>query len=206
MLVNRLPVAVMAAGSSCRFGSDKRFFCLPTGTTILQTTLSNIISAHSDNSIHLVVSHSDNAPVFIALLPSSSSLIVSKHSHEGLGGSLKDLMCWLAESSCAQADAIGVYLADMPRITSNTMQMLQKKAAVNKIVRPVYNGVLGHPVWIGREFWSSFRGLTGDNGGREVLKAFILQTEFVEVEDAGVIMDVDTPEAAVGLYGLNSRE
>jgi len=200
MLVDRLPVALMAAGSSRRFGSDKRFFCLPDGQTILQKTLNRIVRVHPENSIYLVVANSDELVIFNDLLPSKSSLVVSTHFHEGLGGSLRDLMCyWLEKDEYSQVTAIGVYLADMPAISSDTMMMLKNKAGVNKIVRPVYNNTLGHPVWIGREFWPFFKSLTGDDGGRKVLKKFTLQTEFIEVEDAGVIMDLDTPESVTSL-------
>ncbi|MDB4836983.1 nucleotidyltransferase family protein [Marinomonas sp.] len=195
---NTLPVAIMAAGSARRFGSDKRFYPLQNGQSILQTTLSNMARVHPENSLHLVVSHSDALPIFTDVLPAESSLIVSSHSHEGLGGSLKDLMCYLLDKDqYSEVTAIGVYLADMPAISPDTMAMLRGRASTNKIVRPVYGNTLGHPVWIGREFWPLFYDLTGDNGGREILKKLTLQTECIEVEDAGVVMDFDTPKSVI---------
>jgi molybdenum cofactor cytidylyltransferase len=199
-----LPVAIMAAGSARRFGSDKRLYPLQNGQSILQMTLSNIARAHPENSLYLVIAHSDVLSTFTELLPPDSSLIVSSHSHEGLGGSLKDLMCyWLDKDKYSEIIAIGVYLADMPAISLDTMAILKSKANANKIVRPVYNNTLGHPVWIGREFWPLFYDLTGDSGGREILKKLTLQTEFIKVEDAGVIMDLDTPESMISWQEKN---
>ncbi|ETX12662.1 hypothetical protein MUS1_00405 [Marinomonas ushuaiensis DSM 15871] len=190
MLADRLPVAVMAAGSSRRFGSDKRSHRLPDGRTMIQFTLDQLVNAHAIADILVVTSDTSITPD----LSSPVSILVADNAISGLGSSLNDLFGYVTrEPHYYDAPAIAIYLADMPAIQVSTMTALKAKATASHIIRPTYNGVAGHPVWIGRAFWSKFLSLSGDDGGKQILKQFKSKTEFVEVDDPGVVLDIDTP-------------
>lgn len=186
----------MAAGASSRFGSDKRFYILPSGFSILETTLKNISLAHPDSDLSLVLSTTDHPKDFQQLLPTGASVITAVHANNGLGASLSDLIVQsLDKDPSSEVTALGIYLADMPSIAPQTMNRLEQKANRAKIVRPTYKGVPGHPVWIGRNLWGLFKNLTADEGGKQLLKGLESLVELVEVNDDGVVIDLDTPEA-----------
>ncbi|MBD5771953.1 MAG: nucleotidyltransferase family protein [Marinomonas colpomeniae] len=197
MLVDRLPVAVMAAGISRRFGSDKRSYRLPDGRTMIQFTLDQLVNAHSIADILVVTSGTSIIPDLSYPVP----ILIVENSVSGLGSSLNNLFGYVTrEPRYRNAPAIGVYLADMPAIQVSTMTALKAKATASKIVRPTYKGVAGHPVWIGRAFWSEFLSLSGDDGGKQILKQFKSKTEFVEIDDPGVVLDIDTPLEAMAWW------
>ncbi|MCY1461558.1 hypothetical protein D9M71_792270 [compost metagenome] len=47
----------------------------------------------------------------------------------------------------------------------------------------------------GRDFWPALARLKGDEGARSVLKAHADRCVRLDVEDAGVLRDVDSPDA-----------
>ncbi|MEO9653508.1 nucleotidyltransferase family protein [Marinomonas sp.] len=186
----------MAAGTSSRFGSDKRFYILPNGATILETTIKNISLAHPNSDLSLVLSTTDHHKDFLPLLPINATLVTAAHAVNGLGASLSDLIAHrLEKDPSSEVTALGIYLADMPAIGPQTMSRLEQRANRAKVVRPTYKGLPGHPVWIGRDLWDLFKNLTADEGGKQALKGLGPLVELVEVNDSGVVMDLDTPDA-----------
>ena len=59
---------------------------------------------------------------------------------------------------------------------------------------PRHAGQQGHPVIFGRDFWPALGQLAGDEGARAVVRAQRDCCVVVDVEDAGVLRDVDTPQ------------
>lgn len=67
---------------------------------------------------------------------------------------------------------------------------------VKSVIVPRYNGRRGHPVGFGRVWYQSMRQLTGDSGARAIVESALKAgngIEFVDVEDAGVLQDLDQP-------------
>ncbi|MEG0245615.1 MAG: NTP transferase domain-containing protein, partial [Pseudomonas sp.] len=64
-----------------------------------------------------------------------------------------------------------------------------------RIVLPLYQGQRGHPVIFGRAFWPALVQLQGDQGGRQIIQDNPQACVTVAVDDAGVVLDVDVPQA-----------
>jgi molybdenum cofactor cytidylyltransferase len=62
------------------------------------------------------------------------------------------------------------------------------------VVIPTYHGRRGHPVLIGRQLFDELLGLASDAGADSVVRRYRPATRYVEVEDEGVVIDVDEPE------------
>jgi len=60
---------------------------------------------------------------------------------------------------------------------------------------PQHDGRQGHPVLFGRDFWAALSRLTGDEGARSVVRAHPASCIRLDVEDPGVLQDVDRPDA-----------
>jgi molybdenum cofactor cytidylyltransferase len=95
----------------------------------------------------------------------------------------------------SNADAVAIFLGDMPWITAASIDRLIAAAAADRIVLPEFNGQPGHPVIFGRRFWPELLLVTGDTGARSVLQAHPEAVQRVKVDDPGVLQDVDTPQA-----------
>ena len=62
------------------------------------------------------------------------------------------------------------------------------------VVIPTYHGRRGHPVLIGQQLFEELLGLSSDVGADSVVRRYRAATRFVEVEDEGIVIDVDDPE------------
>jgi len=92
--------------------------------------------------------------------------------------------------------AVLLTLGDQPYIGSRVIDRLVEVSHRDKrsIVVPTFQGRRGHPVLFRREIWPRLQALTGDVGGKELLRRYPEDVCEVEVDDRGVLMDIDRPE------------
>ncbi|WP_050577211.1 nucleotidyltransferase family protein [Pseudomonas cremoricolorata] len=177
---------LLAAGKGRRFGSDKRQARLADGQTLLAASVGN---AQAQFAEVWVVIGADDDPQALGL-PMSVQLVRAPRGSDGMGASLAAGMQALAGSP---AEAVAVLLGDMPWIAGATLARLQQAAGAELIVMPHCHGQRGHPVLFGRAFWAALGESSGDQGGRQVLRDNAHACRVIEVIDAGVLRDVDTP-------------
>ncbi|SFS29197.1 NTP transferase domain-containing protein [Pseudomonas sp. NFACC42-2] len=97
-----------------------------------------------------------------------------------------------AVAASASADGWLVVLGDMPFIQSSSIERVIDVLEEDGISVPVHAGDYGHPVAFGRAFGPDLMALTGDRGGKPLFaRARVWE---VQVEDAGVLWDVDLPK------------
>jgi molybdenum cofactor cytidylyltransferase len=102
-------------------------------------------------------------------------------------------------------DAAFVLLGDMPRVGADLLRRMS--AAYNptegrSIIVPSFAGKRGNPVLWDRRFFAEMMALAGDVGAKHLIGEHADQVTEVEARDAGIMMDVDTPEAYRELTGL----
>lgn len=180
---------MLAAGRSRRFGSDKRQAALGAGQTLLGASL---MAAQQALPELWLVLRDDDEPQGLGL-NADVHRVFSQAAAQGMGHSLADGVAALTAQT--SADAVAILLGDMPWILPATITQLAAQADAEHIVVPTYNGEPGHPVIFGRQFWPALLGLEGDTGARSVLLANAHAVRRVAVADAGVVRDVDTPQA-----------
>jgi molybdenum cofactor cytidylyltransferase len=84
--------------------------------------------------------------------------------------------------------------ADMPRImTSTTAQLVTALRSGAALAAPYYQGRRGHPVAFSNRFAGALRALSGDVGARRILERNTKQLVSIATDDAGVLVDIDTP-------------
>ena len=66
---------------------------------------------------------------------------------------------------------------------------------------PRYRGRRGHPVWFARELIPEFLALPEGAAARDVVRAHAARTEFLDLEDPGIVADIDDPQAYRDLVG-----
>ena len=94
----------------------------------------------------------------------------------------------------------------MPRVKASHVDRLI--AAFNPlegraICVPTFTGKRGNPVLWGARFFDEMRAVAGDVGARHLIGAHGELVAEVPIDDDGVLVDVDTPEAltAIGAGG-----
>ena len=67
------------------------------------------------------------------------------------------------------------------------------------IWRPCFRGQPGHPVLFGRDFWPALAGIDGESGAASLIRQHASHYRTHDVDDAGVVFDVDTPDTLSSL-------
>ena len=94
----------------------------------------------------------------------------------------------------ADVDAILVFLGDMPMISPETIQTLIDSYQPEKIIVPSYQKQRGHPVMFTKRFFGELLALPANAQPRAVLQANPNAVHVLEVEDEGILIDIDTPD------------
>ena len=189
MTVNPPLALIMAAGFSRRFKTDKRFATLADGQGVLEKTLQNIVASGLD--YRLAIKEKDLALALMQTLP-AEKLLILKNSHKGLGHSIRDAIAAIEKDH----DSVLICLADMPTIKPATYKHIADTLIQGDYdaLIPCYRSQSGNPVAIKRQFFSAFKQLQGDKGGKKVLQADDEKCFRLEIDDPGIIIDIDIPE------------
>jgi len=179
---------LLAGGRARRFGADKLLHPLPGGQPIVLASLNRLEQAGVDRCLVLVA---PRRPLLMrALEESGARLQICDEAPQGMG---QTLACGVR----ATCDAAGwvVALADMPFVQVSTIaRVVERLRAGAAIVAPRYRGRRGHPVGFSAAFGDALAALYGDVGARQVLESNAERLEYVDVDDAGILRDVDTRE------------
>jgi molybdenum cofactor cytidylyltransferase len=68
---------------------------------------------------------------------------------------------------------------------------------------PRHQGRRGHPIWFSRDLIAEFLGLPENGAAREIVRAHAAQTEFLDVDDPGILADIDDAAAYDRLTGAS---
>jgi molybdenum cofactor cytidylyltransferase len=58
---------------------------------------------------------------------------------------------------------------------------------------PRYRDSRGHPIWFHRRLIAEFLALPEGGAAREVVRRHADRTEFLDLDDPGIVADIDTP-------------
>lgn len=187
---------LLAAGYARRFGSNKLLHPLPPGSENAGVPIALAAARRFVEALPepVAVIRPRAQKLGKMLRGAGCNTVVCKNAAEGMGASL-------AEGVRAAADAHGwvVALADMPYIKPETVRVIARALSEGAaIAAPSYRGERGHPVGFARRFLDELSGLHGDTGARGILKAHPDWITLYEVDDPGVLRDVDEPSDLEG--------
>lgn len=98
-------------------------------------------------------------------------------------------------AACPQPGGWLIVLGDMPFILPLSIERVIAGMAADTISVPVHDGEYGHPVAFAGSFGPALMALSGDRGARPLFAS--ARVVEVEVDDPGVLWDVDVPGALV---------
>ena len=181
----RIAGILLAAGAATRFGGDKLLATLDDGSTIGRRSCANLVAAVPEVFAVVRAGDDDLAGEFTA---AGAQTTVCADAQAGMGASLAH-----GVRTAGDADAVIVALADMPWIHPATLAAvageLRRGASV---VVPRYQGRRGHPVGFARMHFPELTRLGNDEGARELI-AKAGDVCWIDVDDPGVLRDVDVP-------------
>ena len=192
-----IPAIVLAAGASVRMGRPKALLRCPDpdegrgrDRTFLRTILETLRDGGVDDTV--VVVRPGDAGVLDEIAATGFGRAAINPRPEQ--GQLSSLLTGLDAVDAPDIDAVLVTLVDVPLITATTVRILCERAPASPaaIVRAVYRGRHGHPVIFKRALFTELRRADPAVGAKAVVRAAAI--EDVEVDDPGVVEDVDTPD------------
>lgn len=178
---NQGAILILAAGISKRFGSDKRAHLLSKSPMIQQTL--DIYSKTSTN-VYIVHRPNDGLREFVT---SSCIWVEAPLAHLGMSQSIKAGIIALKKEPW-----VIIALADMPYVSTKTAKKLTEKLNQGAlIIRPSYRGKPGNPVGFSRLYYEKLTMLKGQEGAKDLLAREQNKIEVFEVDDEGVLLDID---------------
>jgi len=182
---------LLAAGYARRFGSNKLLHPLSPGSENAGVPVALASARHFIEALpeSVAVIRPRAQKLGKLLRDAGCTTVVCKNAAEGMGVSL-------AEGVRATSEAHGwvVALADMPYLKPETIRAVARGLSEGAVIAaPAYRGERGHPVGFARRFKDELAGLRGDAGAREILKAHPDSVTLCEVDDPGVLRDIDKP-------------
>jgi len=190
---------VLAAGASVRMGRPKALLKIE-GRTFIRRILDTL---HEGGIDEVVVVLRPSVPDAAGEVAAGAGRVVSNPRADE--GQLSSLIAGLDAVDAPGVDSILVTLVDVPLIQSSTVHALVDRASRSPapILRVTCRGRHGHPVIFKRAVFDALRRADPSVGAKAVMRA--IDVENVEVDDPGVVRDIDTPEDYAGMIGPLTR-
>jgi molybdenum cofactor cytidylyltransferase len=183
---------ILAAGKSTRMGEAKQLLLLG-DRTVLGQTIENVRRSAVDEIVLVLGSSADaiRRQLPISLLE-GINVVVNPAYEQGMASSLRAGLAALDP----QVDAALIVLADQPFVRPETLNQLadHHRRSKAQIVIPSYQGVRGNPVLLDRSVFAEVMALEGDIGCRAIFSTHTERTVKLEVEDEGILLDIDNQE------------
>lgn len=180
---------LLAAGESRRMGYPKPLLRLGS-----RTFLEILAAAMLQSAARLIVVVGAHAGAVRDAVPDDPRIVVVENPGY-LRGQLSSIKAALPHVSPDAGGAL-VHLADHPMVRAETFaavidgfRRLQKPIAIAR-----YRGRRGHPVLFARELFAELAAAPEDQGARVVVAADAARVAYIDVDDPGVLTDLDTPE------------
>jgi molybdenum cofactor cytidylyltransferase len=188
----QVSAVILAAGTSTRMGQAKQLLPLG-GTTVLARTIDNVRSA---GLVEMVLVLGASAEAIRRQLPQSLleglKVVVNQAYRQGMASSLREGLSALDP----QTGATLIILGDQPFVRPQTLHQIiagyHRSGA--QIVIPSHQGKRGNPVLLSRSVFPEVMALEGDTGCRAIFSNHLDAILKVEVEDLGILLDIDNQD------------
>lgn len=196
---SRIGAVVLAAGRSARMGEPKQLLRVG-GRAVLELVLESVRGARVDEVVLVLGFAAEEIRRQIAPeLLDDVMVVVNPRFQGGMAGSLRVGLAALS----ADVDAALIVLGDQPLVRSATMERIVERyrGSETEMVIPVHRGRRGNPVLLGQGVFAEAMALNGDTGCRAIFAKHAKGILEVDVDDPGILQDMDTREDYERLRG-----
>ena len=181
---------ILAAGASSRMGSPKALLDYR-GETFIE----RLVRLFSHVCDPVIVALGYHAAQIRPRIEGRAEIVINPDPDRGQLSSLQTALAALPP----RASGFLFTTVDCPAVEPQTLTRIvtafQRRTPATLLVVPSYRGRHGHPVCAAAPLAEEFLALAPSAQAREVVHAHLAQTVYVEVDDPGILVDVDTAEA-----------
>ncbi len=184
----KICMIITAAGMSNRQKMNK-LLIRSCNETIIEKTINNFLN--HDLDIFVIIGYQKEliVPIIRDRFRNDIHIIENIDYKSGIASSLKVGISAVGESY----DYFGFCNGDKPFIKAKTVKILLHYLLENKppILVPLYQEISGHPTIFSKDYIKDFSLLSGDTGGRKVIKSYPDKVTYLPINDEGIILDMD---------------
>lgn len=183
--ISEITAVILASGFSKRMGCNK--LLLPVdGVTMIEHIFQAVKEAGFTQRV--VVTGYEA----IAQLAKKNDFMVADNDSPEMGQSRSVV---LGVQETAQSAGWMFFNGDMPWLKADTIRKLLEYADTAHIVVPKYGSRPGQPVYFPAAFKGELLALTGDHGGRTIIRSHPGKVCYVPINNIRQGVDIDTPES-----------
>ena len=187
----KIAAIVLAAGQSRRMGKQNKLFLKLGNQSVIQQVVANL--KNSKVSDTFVVTGHEQELVEEELEGASVTFINNPEYAKGLSTSLRTALAGVPQ----EYSGVLVCLGDMPFVQPKHIDALIEAfnpVSEHQICVPTFQGKRGNPVLWDRRYMQEMMEVRGDVGAKHIIGDYEEFVTEVELNDASVITDLDTPE------------
>ncbi len=183
-----IPVIVLAGGAGRRFGGNKLLADLNGLPLVMHTPLR--LQKADGFDVIVVTCHKEVKKLCEV---AGLTCLFSERCKEGLSGSVRAAAEYLMESGTPAAVFCG---GDQPFLTAETMRDFYGswQRSGKGLASCREEGQVTNPVIFSAPYFEELTKLTGDTGGRAVLRAHVADCFYYDLPDPHEAADIDSPE------------
>ena len=189
-----ISAVILSAGESSRMGRPKALLPID-GVRFIERIVATLKSTRVDEIIAVLGHNAEEMRQKVSDLP--VKIVVNPNYKQGqLSSLIAAIRSIESGENHHRVDAILVHLVDHPYINVDLVNLMIDRFYETKqlIVVPRYRGRRGHPVIFSRALFAELLAAPLDQGAKAVVHAHRDQTLEIDTDDAGVTVDIDTPE------------
>ena len=190
---------ILAAGLSSRMVENKVLLPWRDGKPIVSHVASKFVRVCPENV--LVVTGRDAALVRNAV---NDLNVICVHNPDFATGEILSSVKVGLRALPAGLVASFIQPADMPCVPAEVITQLAAAHESGWNVAPQFGNRRGHPVLLDRAYWRAMLDLPADAKPRAAIESALERLRLVDVDDEGVLLDIDTREAYERVVRYNS--
>lgn len=188
--MNKITAIILAAGASQRMGTPKALLEYRGETFVGR--LVRVFAVACDQVVVVLGNHVEEIRPFV---PMRAKVIVNPAPERGQLSSLQTALAELPDN----AEGFAFIPVDCPAVAEDTVTqlalMFAERHRTTRFVIPRIGDKRGHPVFGDRGIADELLALPPTAEARTVVHAHVPNTAYLDVADAGIFADIDTPEA-----------
>ena len=185
----RIAIILEAAGDAKRYGSNKLLEPLPDGRPMIQNIMAAVLSLDVHKRV-LVTQYDEIASM------ADGKFTIARNNHPELGISLS---MQLGIEAAGDVDAYMFCVCDQPHLKASSLERLIEayesacKELDSPIVSLAWQGRMFNPKIFSSNYKEELMTLSGDTGGRQIIKDHVDSLVLVEAGSENEVIDIDVP-------------